>query len=584
MQAMNLDPRVAGQFVRFAGGFWRGPTAGKAWTLTACLAACLALSTAATVCLTRWQRWFFDAVEHKDAATASWAVLAFFAIIAAMAAIGVGIVLSREALQVRWRAFIVERLISLWLGSNRFYLLAATHTEPDNPEYRISDDTRWATEPMVDLVIGMFSAVIGAAAFITILWSVGGSYTLHVGTLEIWIPAYMVVVALLYGAIASGSMLWIGRALVGCVARKNAAEGEFRFALMRIRENSESIALSAGGPSEEEALRQRYAGVVSRWLSIVHQHGRITWVTNASGPMIPVVPLLFAAPKYFSGDLTLGQMVELAAAFVQVQLAISWIVDNYNRLSEWFASARRVMDIVDACAGLDHRLADGTTGLIVRRPAPDGRLGAENLVVSDAKGLPLVDVGPLSFSPGTRSHIYGSTSAGKSSLVRALAGVWPWGEGVVRSPEGASMMVVPQKPYLPLGTLRSALLYPGADRSISEAEIEAALADAGLAHLVPRLDAEQRWDQVLGTGERQRLCVARALIQRPSIIVLDDALSSLDEASEAALEARIKARLPQATLVSLSQRERDAASGLARFEIDRRGKAATFRIYEPELV
>ena len=181
MQAYKLDPRVAGAFARFAGGFWRGPTATRAWLLTLGLALCLTASTAVTVGLNRWQRWFFDALERKDADTAGLAVLVFLGIIAAMAAIGVGIVLTRETLQVRWRAWIVERLVGLWIGQHRFYHLAATHTEPDNPEYRISDDTRWATEPLVDLVIGIFSALIGAAAFISILWSVGGSYALTLG-------------------------------------------------------------------------------------------------------------------------------------------------------------------------------------------------------------------------------------------------------------------------------------------------------------------------------------------------------------------------------------------------------------------
>ena len=225
MQSVKLDPRAAADFLRFAGGFWRGETAARAWMLVLGLAACLSLSTAATVGLNRWQRWFFDALERKDAETAGWAVIAFFGIIAAMAAVGVGIVLTREALQVRWRAWLAERLVGLWTGRNRFYLLSATHTEPDNPEYRISDDTRWATEPLVDLVIGIFSAVIGATAFIAILWSVGGSYTVRLGDGSITIPAFMVLLALLYGAIASGVMLWIGRALVGCVAAKNASEG-----------------------------------------------------------------------------------------------------------------------------------------------------------------------------------------------------------------------------------------------------------------------------------------------------------------------------------------------------------------------
>jgi putative ATP-binding cassette transporter len=581
MQAYKLDPRAAGHFLRFAGGFWRGATAPRAWALTLGLGLFLSLSTAVTVGLNRWQRWFFDSLERKDAETAAWSVVVFLCIIAAMAAIGVGIVLTREALQVRWRAWIVERLVGVWVGKNRFYQLAATHTEPDNPEYRISDDTRWATEPLVDLVIGIFSAVIGATAFIVILWSVGGSYTLRLGEFELLIPAYMVLLALIYGACASGLMLWIGRALVDCVARKNAAEGEFRFALMRVRENAESVALTGGGPSEERALKLHYGSVVDRWLEIVRQHGRITWVTNSSGPMIPVVPLLFAAPKYFAGEFSLGEVVQLAAAFVQVQLAISWIVDNYSRLSEWFASARRVMDIVDASDALDGRIASLGAGRITVADSTDGQLRVHDLDVTDATGRTLIETGSLTVAAGDRVHIYGSTSAGKSSLVRALAGLWPWGRGRIEIPAGARMMVVPQRPYLPIGTLRNALLYPGDRVESDEAEIERALADAGLAHLADRLDRTERWDQVLGNGERQRLCVARVLIQRPDIVLLDDSLAALDEDAQAVLEARILERLMRTTLISLSQRPRTYGTDVVRLEIARGGGRASLRRLEP---
>jgi putative ATP-binding cassette transporter len=581
MQAYKLDPRAAGHFLRFAGGFWRGATAPRAWALTLGLGLFLSLSTAVTVGLNRWQRWFFDSLERKDAETAAWSVVVFLCIIAAMAAIGVGIVLTREALQVRWRAWIVERLVGVWVGKNRFYQLAATHTEPDNPEYRISDDTRWATEPLVDLVIGIFSAVIGATAFIVILWSVGGSYTLRLGEFELLIPAYMVLLALIYGACASGLMLWIGRALVDCVARKNAAEGEFRFALMRVRENAESVALTGGGPSEERALKLHYGSVVDRWLEIVRQHGRITWVTNSSGPMIPVVPLLFAAPKYFAGEFSLGEVVQLAAAFVQVQLAISWIVDNYSRLSEWFASARRVMDIVDASDALDGRIASLGAGRITVADSTDGQLRVHDLDVTDATGRTLIETGSLTVAAGDRVHIYGSTSAGKSSLVRALAGLWPWGRGRIEIPAGARMMVVPQRPYLPIGTLRNALLYPGDRVESDEGEIERALTDAGLAHLSDRLDRTERWDQVLGNGERQRLCVARVLIQRPDIVLLDDSLAALDEDAQAVLEARIQERLTRTTLISLSQRPRTYGTDVVRLEIARGGGRASLRRLEP---
>src|SRR5215471_12725959 len=227
--AFRLDARVVARFARFAGAFWRGATRRRAWLLTLGLIACLLLSTGATVALNQWNRWFFDSLAARDVAALGNAVVVFALIILAMAAVGVGIVLTRETLQVRWRAFLVERLFERWLSDQRFYHLNVSGKEPPNPEYRISDDTRWATEPLVDLGIGLVLAVVGAAAFISILWTVGGSYTLELGTLgPVTIPAYMVLVALTYGLLASGLMLWVGAPLVGYVGRKNEAEGYFR--------------------------------------------------------------------------------------------------------------------------------------------------------------------------------------------------------------------------------------------------------------------------------------------------------------------------------------------------------------------
>src|SRR5215475_5876887 len=406
----KLDPRVVGAFGRFAGGFWRGASALRAWALTLGLALFLILSTAATVALNKWNRWFFDSRESREVEGLTHAVFVFGLIIVAMAAVGVGIVLTRETLQVDWRAWIVRNLVDRWLSRQRFYHLNVTGKEPPNPEYRISDDTRWATEPLVDLGIGLVLAVVGAAAFISILWTVGGSYTLELGTLgPVTIPAYMVLVALTYGLLASGLMLWVGAPLVGYVGRKNEAEGYFRFAMMRIRDNAESVALMNGARYEQAVLGRFYDTVVARWMAIVWQHGHLTWITNASGPMIPIVTLLFAAPKYISGELTLGQVTQLAAAFVQVQIAISWVVDNYNRVAEWYASARRVMDIVDACDAIDAE-NDGRASAAAKPAAAAAARGAHvrirDFEIADGAGRPLLAGADLSASPGEAVHIH----------------------------------------------------------------------------------------------------------------------------------------------------------------------------------
>jgi putative ATP-binding cassette transporter len=550
----KLDPRVVGAFARFAGGYWQGATRFNAWLLTLGLAACLILSTAATVALNQWNRWFFDSLEARDVEAITHAVFVFALIIAAMAAVGVGIVLARETLQVRWRAWLVDHLVDRWLDRKRFYHMNVSGKEPPNPEYRISDDTRWATEPLVDLGIGLLSAVVGATAFISILWTVGGSITFDAGFGPLTIPAYMVWVALAYGAIASGLMLWVGAPLVGYVGRKNEAEGYFRFAMMRIRDNAESVALMNGARYEQAVLGRFYETVVARWMAIVWQHGHLTWITNASGPMIPIIPLLFAAPKYISGELTLGQVTQLAAAFVQVQIAISWVVDNYNRVAEWYASARRVMDIVDACDAIDPQI-EATSPTPVRPTAAQGAtLRLSDFEIGDGTGRPLLSGADLSAGPGEAVHVHGDSSTGKSTLVRVLAGLWPVARGGLTLPDRSEVMITPQKSYLPLGSLKGALLYPNPTLQMSDDRLRAALDKVGLEALGPRLDERARWDQVLSNGERQRLAMARLLIHEPRVIILDDALSALDESAQAAILARLRSELPDATIVSLAQR------------------------------
>lgn len=546
--AFTLDPKVAKDFGVYAAGFWSGPTRTRAWLLTLGLAASLIASTYVTVQMNHWNRWFFDALEKKDVASVQSAMLVFLVIIAAMAAIGVAIVLTRETLQVRWRQWLVEHVLALWLDRQRFYHMNADGTEPPNPEYRISDDTRWATEILVDLGIGLMSALIGGIAFISILWTVGGSWTVG----GVTIPAFMVVLALAYGITMSMLMAWIGKPLVGRVGAKNEAEGYFRFSMMRLRDNAESVALMNGSEAEKRSLKGFYDTVVQRWLAVVRSHGHVTWITNSSGPMIPIVPLLFAAPKYLAGDLTLGQVTQLAAAFVQVQIAISWVVDNYNRIAEWYASARRVMDIVYACDGVDRRLAETSGG--VRYEPGSGALALANLAIVDRDGKALVAGTDLSMQPAERAFLSGESSIGKSMIVRAIAGLWRSGSGVIARPPQGKLIIVPQRAYLPLGTLASATAYPSDPGTWQRAEFERSLAAVGLAHLTPRLDETARWDQVLSSGERQRLAFARILLHKPDTVVLDDALTAVEDTARAGLLSVIIAALPRLTVLSLGQR------------------------------
>ncbi len=554
-QALTLDRRVIMAFARLSGGFWRGTQARRAWTITLALVLFLSLSIGATLALNHWNRWFFDALETKNAAVLGQAILVLGLIVAAMAAIGVGIVRSRETLQVRWREWVTRELVDRWIDRQRFYHMGLLRTEPANPEYRISDDTRWATELLVDCGIGLFLAVISASAFIGILWSVGGSLNFTLGGAAFTIPAYMVMAALLYGVIASGLMLRVGRPLVGSVVRKNEAEGHFRFALMRVRDNAESIALSRGATDEKRFANALYDTNVKRWLAIVRQHGNLTWITNASGPLVPIFPLVVALPKYLSGDLTLGQVMQLAAAFVQVQVAISWIVDNYNKIADWYASARRIIELTDAADAIDTRLAaaDVLAPRLTHLNGTSPGLRLSSVSVCNPAGGDLVRNVSFAASPGEHVIVSGMSGSGKTSLIRAIAGLWPWGKGTITRVHDTTLFVVPQRPYVPTTTLRNALRYPNGAGMIEDTEYTAALRRAGLSNLQHRLDETVRWDHALSNGEMQRLSIARVLVQRPDLVLLDEALGALDEASRRELMHCLRQDLPHTAVVSFTQ-------------------------------
>ncbi|HVL70869.1 MAG TPA: ABC transporter ATP-binding protein/permease [Beijerinckiaceae bacterium] len=543
------DRRVAMKFCRFAGGWWSGATARQAWFFSIALAALIIGNIGLNVAVNAWNRMFFDALEKREAGTLGTAVLIFAGLVVVVAGIGVLIVVTRETLQVRWREWLVGRLIGTWLDRKRYYRLGLARNEPANPEYRIADDSRMATEPVVDFAIGLLNALLTALAFVGILWTVGGSLTVAVGGTQVTIPAYMMLAALIYGVAASWLMLRVGRPLVPGVAAKNEAEAKLRFELTRLRENAESIALIRGERDERAILDRTYGNLVTRWLNVVRLHGRLTWITNASGALIPVVPLLLATPKYLSGELSLGAVTQLAAAFFQVQIAFAWLVDNYKPVAQWYASARRVTAIVEAVEELEDSFAHG--GIAV---AEGERLELEGLTVTDRAGRVLIADAHLAINPGEKVLIMGESGIGKSTLVRAVAGLWPWGRGLVSMPAGAELAFVPQRPYLPLGALRQVLLYPAVDLPIQDEAVVAVLGECGLGHLASRLDEVERWDQILSSGERQRLALARLILQKPAVVIMDEATSALDEASQARLMTMLTRELPDTTLISIGHR------------------------------
>jgi putative ATP-binding cassette transporter len=563
---LTYDRQVARRFARLVSGWWRGASARRAWFLTLALAGLVVFNIGLNVAVNQWNRIFFDALEKRDSGTLGLAVLAFAGLVVVIAGVGVLIVLTRETLQVRWREWLVHKLTDTWLGRQRYYRLNLAQIEPANPEYRIADESRLSTEPLVDFAIDLLNALLSFAAFIGILWTVGGAISFSLLGSTVTIPAYMTIAALLYGVVMSSLAVRIGRPLVPGVAAKNEAEARFRFELTRLRENAESIALIRGEPDERGILSRSYGRLVGRWLAVVRLHGRLTWVTNASGALIPVVPLLLATPKYLSGELTLGAVTQLAAAFFQVQVAFAWLVDRYKFVAMWYASARRVMALVEAAEELDQSL-DHAAGGIERLEAPDPRIALHGLTIADRSGRVLIREANAVIEAGEKVFIQGESGVGKSTLMRALAGLWPWGAGRIIVPRESAIAFVPPRPYLPLGTLRAAILYPALDLEVGDDEIAAILDECGLAEWADRLDAVERWDQILSSGERQRLALARLFLQKPAIAVLDEATSALDEASQATLMTLLRTELPATTVISVGQRPEAGAFHDRRFRL-----------------
>jgi putative ATP-binding cassette transporter len=549
----GFDRAAAVAFAKYTGGFWRGPSARTAWLMTLALAGVLVLKLIVDVATNRWNRWFFDALEKRDAASAGLAILAFMVLVAAIAAVGVGIVLARERLQVRWREWCTHSLLDGWLKNQRFYRMTAADSPMPNPEYRISDDVRMATEPLTDFAIGLFTAVLAAATFASILWTVGGSLTVPFGEGQITIPAFMLLGALVYGVFMSGLIPIVGRKLAGAAARKNEAEAKFRFEMIRLRENSEGVIMARGETDARERLSTTYGGLVRAWLDVVRQHGAVTWVTNANGAMIPVVPLMLCAPKYLQGQLSLGEVMQLASAFIQVQVAISWLVDNYRAIAEWFASARRISELVESYEGTDEATA-ANQPVIVRGDSFDDCLRLDGLRLCDQSGRVIVGRAEIAILQGEKVMLAGEAGVGKSVLVRAIAGLWPWGEGRILAPPERSMCFMPAGPFLPAGPLRETLTYPSPPDNLEDVDLRTALYSCGLGRFADKLDEASRWDQTLSASERQRLAFARLLVQKPDIVVLEDALSVFDDHTQDDLFGALVAANPAATIIVVGGR------------------------------
>lgn len=541
-------------FFGMARGFWTGSSARRAWLLTIIVLAFAFAQITAQVGINGWNRLFFDALERKDIGAVVTTVSLLPLLLGIASFTMSGLVVSRMLLQVRWREWLTNRLAGWWIADQRYYRLGFLDTEHSAPEFRIAEDVRIATEPLVEFAIGLISAAVTALTFAAILWTVAGSITFEIAGRTVFIPAYMAIAAVVYAVVASLAAYFVGRALVGKVAEKNETEALFRAEMTRLRENAESIALIKGDSDERASVRETYRNVVVAWMAVVRRQGFLALVLNTNGALFPLVPLLLAAPKYLSGDLSLGAVIQVAAAFSAVQAALIWFVDNFVRLSEWYASVVRVDEFAQTLEEVDIGAIMEDEQQIELGESDDDAIHIDNLSLSHRNGRVVIDDASIRIAQGEKVLIAGESGTGKSTLIRALAGLWPWGSGRIAFPKNVRYAFVPQKPYLPRGTLKDVLLYPESDAPVTEDVIRAAMERCGLDYMVKRLNADDDWDRVLSGGERQRVAFCRLLIHRPPIIIMDEATAALDEGSQDSLLSLFQKELAGSTLISVGHR------------------------------
>jgi putative ATP-binding cassette transporter len=359
---------------------------------------------------------------------------------------------------------------------------------------------------------------------------------------------------LAYSLITTLATWGVGRPLIGCLEARNASEARFRYELTRVRENAENIVLISGDGDERQTLITNLSDVVRRWLGVVSRESRMTWLSNGSTVLLPVVPLLFGTPKYLQGHLTLGELMQTAAAFAQVHLSLNWLANNWVRVAEWLASARRVVELSASCDQLDATIGAAANGGITIEDSPDDALHIEGLSIAEPSGHVMLDAPEIVIPHGQNVLVRGEPGTGKSTLVRAMAGLWPWGSGRILRPRDARSVFLLQRPYIPPGTLRHALLYPSADPKTPDDRLRDALRRCGLSRLVAHLDAENGWSHTLSGGEQQRLAFARLLIDPPDILIMDEATSALDEVSEAKMMELLRTDLAPVTVIGVARR------------------------------
>jgi putative ATP-binding cassette transporter len=526
------------------------------WPGRALLAAVIAMElgiVALNVMFNQWTNRFYNALQEYQWDTFVSELLWFCMLATIFIVLAVYQLYLNQWLQIRWRRWVTVRYLGGWLDAGNHYRMQLVGDAADNPDQRIADDIQLFVERTLNLSIQFLSSIVTLASFVVILWQLSEQAPLHLFGAQWQVTGYLVWAAVIYAALGTWLTHLVGRALIWLNFYQQRYEADFRFNLVRVRENAEQIALLSGESEERRRLLDRFAFVVSNWRAIMTRTKWLTGFTSGYSQFSSVFPFVVVSPAYFAKTIPFGTLIQTASAFGSVQGALSVIVTQYRSIAEWRAVIERLAGF-SAAIEVGRTLA--TTPPVVEREAlaQARRVEIRELQLRLPSGQPLIAVDGLNFGPGDRVLVTGPTGSGKSTLFRAIAGVWPFGSGSITVPAGVRLMVLPQRPYLPVDTLRAATTYPSSAQRFTIDAIRGALEAVGLAKLIERLNEMGHWNRMLSLGEQQRLAVARALLHAPDYLLLDEATASLDEASESALYALMQERLPGASIVSIGHR------------------------------
>jgi vitamin B12/bleomycin/antimicrobial peptide transport system ATP-binding/permease protein len=526
------------------------------WAGRGLLAAVIAIELALVgtdVLVNQWRNRFYNALQAKD-----WdGFVRENIIFCVLAAISVGLSVYQlylnQWLQIRWRNWMTTKYLGEWLHDANHYRMQLQGDAADNPDQRMSDDVKLFVSQTLGIGVGLLSAIVSFASFVVILWALSTAAPLHMFGSAFSIPGYLVWAALIYAIFGTALTQWIGSPLVNLDFQQQRLEADFRFNLVRVRENSEQIALLRGEGAEREHLSQRFSRVVGNWYGIMSRTKRLTAFTTSYAQAAVVFPFVLTGPAYFADKIQLGALIQTAEAFGKVQDALSFFVSVYRTMAEWRAVVAR-LDGFETSIANAAKLASASDSIKITSPGSGNEIDLKQLLVRLPNATPLVSATNFNLRAGERTLVTGPSGAGKSTLFRAIAGIWPFGSGSISIPANASLMMLPQKPYFPIGPLHAAIVYPAETETFSPDRVREVLTLVGLPQLGARLEQEAHWNRMLSLGEQQRLGLARALLHAPQYLFLDEATASLDEPSEAALYRLLEEKLPATTIVSIGHR------------------------------